>query len=105
MTKEELKGLYRIATQFCQNSIKHSSGNTLSIKLSNNPFSLELKDNGRGFDLTESTQGLGLEHMNLWAEVLDLDLQWKNTPKGGTYSSLGTFLKKDQYLTKITCIL
>ena len=82
-------GLYRIAQEALNNSLKHSRATavSLSILLGRSTLSLEVKDNGRGFDAQHAQQvavGFGLSSMKERAENLGGRLVIVSTPEGGT---------------------
>ncbi|MBK9225334.1 MAG: hypothetical protein IPO23_13330 [Flavobacterium sp.] len=55
--------IYRILTEIIQNIQKHSKASKVLIQLIQNESELTLmvEDNGKGFDISSSTQGLGLK--------------------------------------------
>ncbi len=82
-------GLYRIAQEALNNSLKHSRATAvrLSILLGRSMLSLEVKDNGHGFDAQHAQQanvGFGLSSMKERAENLGGRLVIVSTPEGGT---------------------
>jgi signal transduction histidine kinase len=82
-------GLYRIAQEALNNSLKHSRATavSLSIQLGRSTLSLEVKDNGCGFDAQRAAQanvGFGLSSMKERAENLGGRLVISSSPAHGT---------------------
>lgn len=76
MTDREL---YRIFQEFTSNAMRHGSASELTVALEKDAnrgwFCLE--ENGRGFDVRESSAGLGLRSIQERAELLGGTAQWE----------------------------
>ncbi len=82
-------GLYRIAQEALNNSLKHSRAASvcLSIRLGRSMLALEVKDDGHGFDAQHAQQaaiGFGLSSMKERAENLGGRLVVLSSPEDGT---------------------
>ncbi len=81
-------GLYRIAQEALNNSLKHANADavTVQIQIKGDLLIMEITDNGRGFDLTAvaDTGGIGLASMQERAEKLSGNLRIVSTPGKGT---------------------
>ena len=88
LPKEIEEGLYRIAQEALNNSLKHAAASavTVRIQIEGELLTMEIADNGRGFDLDAATDtgGIGLSTMHERAEKLDGDLRIASTPGKGT---------------------
>ena len=86
--------LYRIIQEACNNSIKHSKANKISIHLSyiENNIELDIQDNGIGFDIAQveerskedSLNGFGLSTMKERARLLSGAFSIDTKPGAGT---------------------
>jgi PAS domain S-box-containing protein len=81
------EGLYRIAQEALNNTLKHSLASLVSIKIemSNGWVTLEISDNGKGFDYQTvgNNGGLGLVSMKERAEKLGGTLMISSKPAEG----------------------
>jgi len=88
LPKEIEEGLYRIAQEALNNSLKHAAatGVTVRIQIEGNRLTMEITDDGRGFDLDTVTDkgGIGLSSMQERAEKLNGDIRIVSTPGKGT---------------------
>lgn len=84
--KTEL-GLYRIAQELLNNSMRHAEAHKISIHLSHDPTSafLVYSDDGKGFDpaLLQAKRGLGLKNIEARANFLNASVQWHTRPGEG----------------------
>ncbi len=82
------EGLYRIAQEALNNTLKHAAATAVTVRLSMTDGHVELAvvDNGRGFDATATTDhgGLGLVSMRERAERLGGSVTIDSTPGAGT---------------------
>lgn len=82
------EGLFYIASEALNNSLKHAMASSLTIKLKSDEIGTELEvhDNGRGFDLKTlgSEGGFGLSNMNERTEKLGGMIQIETSDGGGT---------------------
>jgi signal transduction histidine kinase len=84
------EGLYRIAQESLNNSLKHAFATHVSVRLQRkgDDVTLEITDNGIGFDLANinasKVGGMGLNNMRERAEKLHADLSVQSSPGGGT---------------------
>lgn len=81
-------GLYRLAQEALNNTLKHAQASQVSISLTRveGKAILEVADNGIGFDplLAESQGGMGLRGMRERAEQLGAKLLIESAPEAGT---------------------
>jgi len=88
LSKEIEEGLYRIAQEALNNSLKHAAATavTVRIQIEGNLLTIEITDDGRGFDLDAAadTGGIGLSSMQERAEKLNGDLRIVSAPGKGT---------------------
>ncbi len=65
-------GIYRIAQEALNNVLKHASASDVNVHLSRDGERIEMKieDNGIGFDLNDSSAGIGLQSMRERAEAM-----------------------------------
>ena len=85
---EVAANLYRIAQESVHNAVKHSSGNTVSVRLyaESNTIFLEVADNGMGMaekHLSSAYNGLGMQIMHSRAALLGATLAFHALPGGG----------------------
>lgn len=80
------EGLYRIAHEALNNSLKHATATAVTIILrnSNQHVTLEVIDNGVGFDPTTSNRGIGLHSISERAAKLGGKLTLLSAPGQGT---------------------
>ncbi len=83
------EGLYRIAQEALNNSLKHAAATSVTVRLENSEHGLamQIADNGRGFDTwasPNSSGGIGLTSMRERVERLGGSLQICSTPGSGT---------------------
>jgi two-component system, NarL family, sensor kinase len=85
-SKAEL-GLYRIAQELLNNSIRHAQASevTLHLRCRDHQICFEYADNGRGFDPTALLQcrGLGLKSIEARANYLNANIEWHSSPGEG----------------------
>jgi PAS domain S-box-containing protein len=77
---------YRIAQESLNNVVKHSQASAFDVSLTqrDNQLILEVKDNGQGFDLSQTSGGLGLGSMRERAEAIGAALEMTSAPGQGT---------------------
>ncbi len=65
-------GIYRIAQEALNNVLKHASASEVSLHLSRDGqrVEMEIEDNGNGFNVNDSSAGMGLQSMRERAEAL-----------------------------------
>lgn len=81
------QGLYRIAQEALENTIKHADAGHIDMRLvvSHNRIMLTLRDDGHGFDLQAGYNGhFGLQGMIERAQMLGGDIDIQSTPGQGT---------------------
>jgi two-component system, NarL family, sensor kinase len=80
-------GLYRIAQELLNNSIKHAEASKTSLYLGrvDEAAYFEYADNGKGFDpaLLQSRKGLGLKNIEARANYLNAVITWNTQPGKG----------------------
>jgi signal transduction histidine kinase len=88
LPKKIEEGLYRIAQEALNNSLKHAAATAVTVRLQieGNLLTMEITDDGRGFevDAAADTGGIGLSSMQERAEKLNGDLRIVSTPGKGT---------------------
>ena len=80
------EGLYRIAQEALNNSLKHAASQEIVVHVESNPtyVKLEVSDNGYGFDLESVGRGMGLTNMQARAKKLGGTLSIQTAPGKGT---------------------
>ena len=82
------EGLYRIAQEALNNSLKYSSARKVTVDINFTPEAIEMQvhDDGMGFDVDSVLQrgGMGLSNMQERAAKLGGTLQITSTPEKGT---------------------
>lgn len=64
LDKELETAIYRITQEFINNSVKHSDCTKIKVEMSmSNGLHLFLSDNGKGFDVNDSSHGLGISNI------------------------------------------
>ncbi len=92
---EKEQHLFRIVQEACENAIRHSHGNRVSVsgELGAERGELHIEDDGDGFELGKenielddllSARHFGLAGMLECAELIDADLQFTSAPGTGT---------------------
>ena len=83
-------GLYRIVQEALTNIAKHANADAVTIELFNlgENISLKISDNGSGFDMSESSMGLGLIGMRERVSSLGGQLQLNTSPAKGLFISI-----------------
>ncbi len=86
--------LYRIIQEFCNNAIKHSKCEKISILLdrSDNFHCIKLCDNGIGFDTQSKEEGLGIRSMRMRAELGEFSFSLTSNQNGTTLELKSKFL-------------
>lgn len=71
--------LYRIVQELVSNTLKHANASSIILQISEQQDHLNIiyEDNGRGFDLKNTTLGMGLENirhrLSKWDGILEID--------------------------------
>ncbi len=78
--------IFRIVQEIVQNIIKHAQASMIEIGLRQSPgvLSLLIRDNGVGMKEKEKTRGLGMQNIELRAQVLDGHFKFKSGKGKGT---------------------
>jgi two-component system NarL family sensor kinase len=80
-------GLYRIAQELLNNSIRHAEASKIIIHLghSDGTILLEFTDDGKGFDpaILQDKRGLGLKNIEARANYLNATVVWQTRPGEG----------------------
>lgn len=80
-------GLYRIAQELLNNSIKHAEASKISLYLGrlDGEIFFEFSDNGKGFDpaILQARRGLGLKNIEARANHLNARVEWHTQPGEG----------------------
>lgn len=64
LDKELETAIYRITQEFISNSVKHSNCTKIMVEMRiSNSLHLFLSDNGKGFDINDSSDGLGISNI------------------------------------------
>jgi signal transduction histidine kinase len=79
-------GIYRIAQEALNNTLKHSAATQVVVRLSDkgNRVKLVIEDNGTGFDPERTIGGMGLANMRERARNLGGELSVESSIGGGT---------------------
>lgn len=83
------EGLYRIAQEALNNSLKHSGADQVRIRIvrEQDQFVMQISDNGTGFlisDVEEESGGMGLGNMRERMQKLQGEIQIDSSPETGT---------------------
>lgn len=83
-------GFYRVAQEALNNAAKHARAQHVTILYAKNSgvHRLAVNDDGRGFDVSDSSLGMGLRAMRERAEELGMSLNVTSTPGLGTQIAL-----------------
>jgi signal transduction histidine kinase len=78
--------LYRIAQEALGNTIKHSGASHVSLSVFSSPEKIELciSDNGNGFDVKQTTSGMGLDNMQERAKRIAASFTLTSSEGNGT---------------------
>jgi len=80
-------GLYRIAQELINNSMRHAEASEIILLLSrtDREVCLEYTDNGKGFDMAifQSRNGLGLKNIEARAKHINASVFWDTAPGAG----------------------
>ncbi|MFN0035404.1 MAG: sensor histidine kinase [Saprospiraceae bacterium] len=80
-------GLYRIAQELLNNSIRHAEASKISLHLSRSETGVcfEYSDDGKGFDpaILQGRRGLGLKNIEARANHLNAAIEWRTRPGEG----------------------
>ena len=82
--------IFRILQEFIQNSLKHSGCSLISIHVTNAIHELHITamDDGKGFDLTVTSEGIGLSNMKRRAQQIGASLSLQSSSTEGTSLNL-----------------
>jgi len=91
-------GLYRIAEEALNNTLKHAHATEVIVKISclKDLIQLQIQDNGKGFELSEKVKSGGMGLMNMYerAAALGGKLEILTAPEQGTKISVDIEAKK-----------
>jgi signal transduction histidine kinase len=80
-------GLYRIAQELLNNSLRHAAASEILLYLSRSEGEIyfEYSDNGKGFDpaILQTLRGLGLKNIEARANYLNATVEWITQPGMG----------------------
>lgn len=78
--------LFRIAQEFCNNTLKYAQSEELNIRMNYSPEKLTIhaEDKGIGFDVNADAQGIGLINMKSRAKLIGADLDFSSNLDQGT---------------------
>jgi signal transduction histidine kinase/ligand-binding sensor domain-containing protein len=84
--KEKELTIYRITQELINNSIKHASCNKITINITFNKSELSIfyEDDGKGFNLSEKSQGFGLQNISNRVGLIKGKISWDSFPGRGT---------------------
>ncbi|WP_051365751.1 tetratricopeptide repeat-containing sensor histidine kinase [Flavobacterium saliperosum] len=82
--------IYRILQELFLNVNKYAKASecTLTISLNNNSMIIELEDNGIGFEVVNTTEGIGLMNVKARAATIDAEFKIISKPNKGTKITL-----------------
>jgi len=83
---EVRKNLYLIFKEATNNMVKYGGANKamFAIKKEKNSLTMLIRDNGKGFDISQSTNGNGLQNMKKRADEINGQLLIESSPGQGT---------------------
>ena len=79
--------MYRIVEESLNNVIKHSSATGAIVQLDYTPdrqLQVRIEDNGQGFDVTDTSSGLGMAIIQGYADITGGSYVIHSTPGTGT---------------------
>lgn len=87
-------GLYRIAQELLNNSIRHAQASQIQMQLQaeGDRIWFEYSDNGKGFDpaILQDRRGLGLKNIEARANYLNASVVWQTNPGQGLKTTVAT---------------
>ena len=80
--------VYRAVCEMINNSVKHSGGDKISIRIfnENNVMRIHFKDNGKGFDperIFSTSKGMGLNNLQNRIRNINGDINFRTSPGQG----------------------
>jgi len=89
-------GLYRIAQELINNTIKHAKSTEVGVQLFQNKQSLVLviEDNGAGFQVNQEKTGHGLTNIKFRTKAIGGIVNWETSPGEGTIATIRVPLVK-----------
>ena len=93
--------IYRVAQELFANVLKHAGATEVSIQLmaTASRLSLVVEDNGKGFK-SDKPAGMGMNNINLRAQMLNAKFNIEPGPNGGTVATLTLALQTEPVLQK-----
>ena len=87
LTLYQQEEIYYIIKELTTNTLKHAQGDEIFIRLENEKaFKLTFMDNGKGFDVTQTSNGIGLENIKARAILLNGELTISADENGSTFT-------------------
>ena len=88
--------IQRILQEFIHNSLKHASCKTIDVEIIYHASNLQiqLRDDGVGFDMQQTSEGIGLINMKSRADLLNADYSMISELGKGTYCKITLPLNK-----------
>ena len=82
--------LYRSAYELIYNAVKHAEATQTNVQLVQEPdrISLTVQDNGKGFDVSQETNGMGLNNIRKRVAVFNGEFNVSSEPGNGTEISV-----------------
>ncbi|MFY0686721.1 MAG: sensor histidine kinase [Cyclobacteriaceae bacterium] len=89
-SKDVEVGIYRICQELVQNIFKHANARQVTVSLyeRNHQLHMVIEDDGKGFDVKQSSDGIGLINIKTRLELLGGELKLDSTPNDGTLAKL-----------------
>lgn len=84
--KEKELTIFRITQELINNSIKHASCKKINININFNKSEISIlyEDDGKGFNLSDKSQGFGLQNISNRIGLLKGKISWDSFPGRGT---------------------
>lgn len=100
------EGLYRIAQEALNNSLKHSGADKVRVRIvrDKETIVLQISDNGKGFSVSEAQEysgGMGLENMRERMQKLQGDIQIDSEPEQGTTITVRVGIEEGSWYPKL----
>jgi Signal transduction histidine kinase len=78
--------LFRMIQEIVNNVIKHAEADRIHLvaKKENDNLVIRIQDNGKGFDISKTSQGVGLQNLRSRARMINADMHIQSAPGSGT---------------------
>lgn len=82
--------IYRIITEFINNSIKYSQAKqiTIALNIGKEQAKLVCKDDGIGMEIKKESYGMGMNNIDIRAQSMNAQIKWSSQPNQGVQLEL-----------------